>query len=488
MKYDLIVIGSGIGGSVCAAVAAAQGLKVLVLEKNPRPGGSCSYYEKDGYTVDIGTHMFSRGDKGPIGRIVRRLHWPRPVEFVTTPTIARLKGLGIDLALPSSPYRIPVFLARLVRQLHIAPHELPGVVRLFRDILTMPAHEIDDWNDRTVEEFIRRYTGNPWLHTFLSFLLGLYFILPAWEASAGESIWCLQHFFRDWSLSYPKGGAFRVPGTFLDIARHSGARLITDARVVRIDVRDGRACGVRLADGARLKGRTVASTTSLRTCVLDLVGPEHFPRPYVRRVRGIKSSSIAVQAKIALRRKLVRPGCLVGGTPLRISRRDLGSDYLSRTFRSFDQGKVPVMVPIYCPVPTNFDPCLAPPGRQLLTACSLAPTTDIPLVDPPERWTGAMLAALRAMIPGLDRHMEWCETFSVEDVEEWIGKAGGPAISTGQVPGQVGRNRPGITTPVPGLYAAGDCAGGRGIGTELAAASGEACADRIVEDIRNYIV
>jgi len=488
MKNDLIIIGSGIGGSVCAAVAAAQGLKVLVLEKNPRPGGSCSYYEKDGYTVDMGTHMFSRGDKGPIGRIVRRLHWPRPVEFLTTPKIARLIGLGIDIAMPSSPYRIPVFLARLVRQLHIAPHELPGLVRLLRDVLTMQAHEIEAWNDRTVEEFIHLYTKNQWFHTFFSFLLGLYFILPAWEASAGESIWCLQHFFSDWSLSYPKGGAFRVPGTFLDIAEQHGARLLTDAEAVQIEVEDGRASGVCLTGGARPKARAIVSTTSLRTTVLDLVGPKYFPRPYVRQVKGIKGSFIAVQAKIALRRRLVRSGCLVGGTPLRIRRRDFGTDYLAQAFRSFDQGKVSATVPIYCPVPTNFDPQLAPPGRQLLTACSLAPTTDIPLVDPPERWTEGMLDALRAMVPGLERHMEWCETFSVKDVEKWIGKAGGPAISTGQVPGQVGRSRPSITTPIPGLYVAGDCAGGRGIGTELAATSGEACADRIVEDIRNYVI
>src|SRR5215470_17776156 len=41
MPYDLIVIGSGPGGYVCAIRAAQLGLKVAVVEKNPTFGGTC---------------------------------------------------------------------------------------------------------------------------------------------------------------------------------------------------------------------------------------------------------------------------------------------------------------------------------------------------------------------------------------------------------------------------------------------------------------
>jgi hypothetical protein len=73
-------------------------------------------------------------------------------------------------------------------------------------------------------------------------------------------------------------------------------------------------------------------------------------------------------------------------------------------------------------------------------------------------------------------------------MEHWLGKQYGPAISTAQTPDQVGpKNRPSVATPVRGLYLAGDGAGGRGIGTELAADSAMECAERILTDLARPI-
>ena len=38
-RYDVVVIGSGMGGLTCAAMLAKEGMKVCVVEKNHRPGG-----------------------------------------------------------------------------------------------------------------------------------------------------------------------------------------------------------------------------------------------------------------------------------------------------------------------------------------------------------------------------------------------------------------------------------------------------------------
>lgn len=62
--YDAVVIGSGIGGLVAATQLAVKGAKVLTLEKYVIPGGSSGYYQRDGYTFDVGSSvMFGFSDK-----------------------------------------------------------------------------------------------------------------------------------------------------------------------------------------------------------------------------------------------------------------------------------------------------------------------------------------------------------------------------------------------------------------------------------------
>ncbi|MGO7423942.1 FAD-dependent oxidoreductase, partial [Rhizobium ruizarguesonis] len=41
MSYDVIIIGTGPGGYVCAVKAAQLGLKVAVVEKRVTYGGTC---------------------------------------------------------------------------------------------------------------------------------------------------------------------------------------------------------------------------------------------------------------------------------------------------------------------------------------------------------------------------------------------------------------------------------------------------------------
>jgi len=67
----VVVIGSGPGGSGAAAVLAARGHEVDLLERNPFGGGKCASFEKDGYIVDTGVHMFSMGPYGPHGEVAR---------------------------------------------------------------------------------------------------------------------------------------------------------------------------------------------------------------------------------------------------------------------------------------------------------------------------------------------------------------------------------------------------------------------------------
>jgi prolycopene isomerase len=491
--HRAVVVGSGIGGSAAAMLLAHARIPTTLVEKNRRIGGSCSGYDKQGFHVDIGTHMFCRGDKGPLGEVLRRVDRAGAIDFRRTRDIAELRFChanerGEDeltrVRVPAELRRMPRFAWDLARAMRLPPVEALRAARLFARILTMTDAEVVSWDGRTLDEFVAQYTHHgPTLGVF-GFLLGLYFILPFWETSAGEALHCFRAMAFDNALSYPRGGSIAIPSAYVKIAEQLGAEVRVGTGVRRIVVREGSVTGVELEDGTLLPATIVVSTSSLRTTVLRLVGESHFPASYVERVKKIRGSYIAVQAKIGLNKKLVDAGAICGGVGegsmdfVNVSQRDL-----ERMFDAMRGGRVPPIVPFYCPVPTNFDPSLAPPGHQLLTACAVAPTSDVTLIDPAREWEEAMMRALRRVVPGLDEHTVFVDRFSVDFIEKWIGKEFGPAVSTAQTPDQVGKNRPPVHSPVKGLYFAGCNAGARGVGTELAASSAMECVSRVLFDV-----
>jgi prolycopene isomerase len=63
--FDVIVIGSCIGGLVTATQLAAKGAKVLILERYLIPRSSARYFQSQGYTFDVDASMiFGFGKKG----------------------------------------------------------------------------------------------------------------------------------------------------------------------------------------------------------------------------------------------------------------------------------------------------------------------------------------------------------------------------------------------------------------------------------------
>ena len=65
-KYDIIIIGSGLGGLECGAILSKEGYNVCVLEKNELFGGCFQTYHRKGHLLDTGIHYIGSLDEGQV--------------------------------------------------------------------------------------------------------------------------------------------------------------------------------------------------------------------------------------------------------------------------------------------------------------------------------------------------------------------------------------------------------------------------------------
>ncbi|WFE83813.1 phytoene desaturase family protein [Parabacteroides chongii] len=64
MKYDVIIIGSGLGGLECAHILSQAGMSVLLLERGTQAGGCLLSYKRHGIAFDTGFHYVGGLDEG----------------------------------------------------------------------------------------------------------------------------------------------------------------------------------------------------------------------------------------------------------------------------------------------------------------------------------------------------------------------------------------------------------------------------------------
>jgi phytoene dehydrogenase-like protein len=138
------------------------------------------------------------------------------------------------------------------------------------------------------------------------------------------------------------------------------------------------------------------------------------------------------------------------------------------------------------PIPSNMDPQLAPPGKQLIIVGTAAP----PFVKNWKRWTDIYYQDILSFYPELEDLAEFVDTTTPLDIVKYIGKEGGPVEGTALTPSQSGKNRISSELPIEGLYVVGDTAGTdtHGVGTQLAADSALKGADLILMKYKNLII
>ncbi|MGC8913057.1 MAG: NAD(P)-binding protein [Thermoplasmata archaeon] len=97
-EYDVIIVGSGIGGLTCGALLSKRGYKVLVLEQHYQVGGYCSSFMREGFVFNTGVEDVSGlWEKGPINLLLKELGLKKDDLFVRNTTRYIFKGREIEV-------------------------------------------------------------------------------------------------------------------------------------------------------------------------------------------------------------------------------------------------------------------------------------------------------------------------------------------------------------------------------------------------------
>jgi prolycopene isomerase len=254
-------------------------------------------------------------------------------------------------------------------------------------------------------------------------------------------------------MSYVLDGAWYCKGTFQRLADalrdgvvEQGGEVLLRSSVRRIHVNHGRATGVTLENGQRIAAPVVISNVDLGQTVDELVGRSAFPRRFLARLDRLEPSRSAVVAYAA--------------TDLDVAA--LGLRHETFSFPSWDHERASLTSDSGRPawtgitIPTLSDPELAPPGEHLVILTALVRPDAVKdwRLDK-ERSTRALVEVAESRIPGLGRHLTFCEGGTPRTLERYTRNARGAVYGWDLSPGQVGPGRLGPATPVEGLYLAG---------------------------------
>ena len=273
--YDALVIGSGIGGLTTAALLAEVGWRVAVLEQHYTAGGATHSYDRAGYEWDVGVHYI--GDMGTRTTVRRMMDFLTQGNLAWAPMDAHYDRFFIgdnvyDAVAGREAFRdnligyFPREAAAIDRYLELLSEVSRGM-RTFALDRTLPPwaaavvgpllrRRLPKSFDRTTWEVLSELTDDAELIAVLTGQWGDMGLPPKRSSFVIQAL-IARHYLH--GGFYPVGGAWRIAETILPRIRASGGEVFTYARVAEILVRDGRARGVRMADGHEIEARCVIS-------------------------------------------------------------------------------------------------------------------------------------------------------------------------------------------------------------------------------------
>ena len=263
-EFDLIVIGSGLGGLATASILAQiKGWRVLVLERHYTFGGLTQTFRRPpDYSWDVGLHYVGEMQAGSDERAAMDfvtgggVGWnrmPEPFEVFTYPDFrfavhgdeARYRA-DLRARFPDEAANIDGYFREMKRigRRFAMDLAMSGGPALLRSALRVLGVAGDSTRMPTTGAYLERRFKDPRLRALVASQWGDYG-LPPDRSCLGIHALTVRHYLR--GAYYPEGGAAALADAVGPIVEAAGGLLLANRRVTRIIVENGRAVGVDVA-------------------------------------------------------------------------------------------------------------------------------------------------------------------------------------------------------------------------------------------------
>ncbi|WP_271423573.1 phytoene desaturase family protein [Aequorivita sinensis] len=308
-KYDVVIIGSGLGGLVSAIILAKEGYSVCVLEKNQQFGGNLQTFSRNKTIFDTGVHYIGGLSEGQnLNRYFKYLG------ILDDITLKKMDEDGFDrITFDNDPkeYKYAQGYERFKKTLlEEFPEEEKAIdaycnkmketcdfFPLYRLKLGKPYYENTSLFEVKIKDFIDSITDNKKLRAVLGGSNLLY-------AGEGERTPLYMHAlsvnsYIESSYRCINGGS-QITKALLARLRENGGKAYKRHEVTKFVTEDGQVSAVELANGKTIKGDIFISNIDPKM-TLQMIGKNHFRKSYTKRIENIESTIAAFSLYLVLK-------------------------------------------------------------------------------------------------------------------------------------------------------------------------------------------